>query len=159
MRIKSVSVNNRKKGFEIGTVKGDLFFPFSKLRLVPSEMDWVKTVYVDKELGLQGITYVLESGAEDSLMVDAFLEYNGDPEYFRKLFLHNLTVRVLRLVEESGLSKREIARKLCTSPAQLYRLLDTANYKKTTDQLFKILVVLGYDLEGMLDYISVDKVA
>jgi hypothetical protein len=40
-----------------------------------------------------------------------------------------------------------VARKLSTSPAQLYRLLDPANQTKTLDQMIKLLAALGYELE------------
>lgn len=50
----------------------------------------------------------------------------------------------LKLVAESGLSKHELIRRLKTSPSQLYRLLDPANYRKSIDEMLRLLAVLGY---------------
>jgi hypothetical protein len=129
MKIKSVVVNNRKKALEIETAKGSLSLPFSKLQLKPTTKDRIKVAYVDSELANNAVTYALESGKEDSVHLDAFLDYNRDPEFMRELTLHNLTVEALRLLKTAGLSKQELIRRLKTSPSQLYRLLDPANYQ------------------------------
>ena len=147
MKIRSVKVNNSKKCLEVTTRKGVLGLPFAKLRLIPTSGNPVKKIYVDKELGNEGITYILESGEEDSVPLDGFLDYNRDPDYMNKIHLHKLSVLAQEMVEQSGLSKREIARKLRTSPAHLYRLLDTADYSKTIDQMLKLMACMGYDVE------------
>ena len=122
------------------------------MRLVPSTDNKIKEAYVDKELGNTAVTYILESGEEDSIHLDAFLDYNKDPEYMAKIMLYKLTLTALELVKNSCLSKREIARKLNTSPAQLYRLLNTANYSKTIDQMVTLLASLGYEVNFNLTY-------
>jgi len=43
--------------------------------------------------------------------------------------------------------KREIIRRLGTSPAQLYRLLDTTNYRKSIDSVVELLQVLDCAVE------------
>ena len=43
--------------------------------------------------------------------------------------------------------KREVIRRLGTSPAQLYRLLDQTNYRKSVDKLLSLLQVLDCDVE------------
>ena len=50
-------------------------------------------------------------------------------------------------LEASPLSKREIIRRLGTSPAQFYRLLDTTNYRKSVDKMLALLQVLGCEVE------------
>jgi hypothetical protein len=50
-------------------------------------------------------------------------------------------------VAESPLSKREIVRRLGTSAAQLYRLLDQTTYRKSLDQLWALLQVLNCDVD------------
>ncbi len=150
MTIKSVKVNNKKKCLEIQTSKGSFVLPFSKLSLVPTADNSIKKVYVDEELANKAITYILESGEEDSVHLDAFLDYNEDPDYMKKMALYNLTLKALELVKQSSLSKREIARKLRTSPAQLYRLLDTANYSKSLDQMVRLVASLGYEIDFIL---------
>ena len=147
MKIKSVRINHHKKCLEVTTVKGDFSLPFSKLRLIPTPDNGFKEIYVDKELGNEGITYTLQSGEEDSVPLDGFLDYNMEPNYMRKLHLYRISLLAQEYVKESRLSKREIARKLHTSPAHLYRLLDQTNYSKTIDQMFKLLACLGHDVE------------
>jgi len=147
MKIENVAVNNRKKALEIDTPKGKFSLPFSRLKLRTSAKDRIKSVYVDSELGNNAVTYVLESGKEDSVHLDAFLDYNRDPDFMREITLHKLTVDAVRLVKKSGLSKHELVRRLKTSPSQLYRLLDPANYKKSMDEMMRLLAVLGYRVE------------
>jgi hypothetical protein len=50
-------------------------------------------------------------------------------------------------VEASGLSKRELARALGTSPTQLYRLLDPTYYGKSIGQMTALLRLVGKDVE------------
>jgi hypothetical protein len=38
-------------------------------------------------------------------------------------------------------------RRLGTSPAQLYRLLDQTNYAKSVDQLLRLLSILDYEVD------------
>lgn len=148
MKIKTITINNKKKCFDIQTSsKALLSLPFSKLRLIPTAYNKISSAWVDKELGNQWVTYQFSSGEEDSVPLDAFLEYNRDPDYMRRLSLHKLTVLALQFIEKSHLAKREIARKLATSPTQLYRLLDTANYRKTIDQMIRLLTALGYEVD------------
>ena len=100
MKICSVEVKNRKKGLEINTGKDHFFLPFSKLNLIPSAENPIKSIFVDEELGGEAITYVLKSGKEDTIPLDAFLEYNRDPNYFRKLFLYKLTLKSIDVVQK-----------------------------------------------------------
>lgn len=147
MKIRQVTINNRKKAIEIETSKGPLSLPFSKLTLKPTAKDRIKTAFVDSELDSRAITYCLASGKEDSIHLDAFLDYNRDPDFLRELTLHNLTVDALKLLKTAGLSKQELIRRLKTSPSQLYRLLDPANYQKSVDEMLRLIAVLGYRVE------------
>jgi hypothetical protein len=45
------------------------------------------------------------------------------------------------------LARREIIQRLGTSPSQLYRLLDQTNYRKSVDQLLRLLKVLDCDVQ------------
>jgi hypothetical protein len=51
-------------------------------------------------------------------------------------------VEAAKRVASSGLSRRELARRLQTSVPQLYRLLDPANTRKSLSQLVGLLQVL-----------------
>lgn len=142
MKIRKVLVNNRKKSFEISVAQGILEFPFSRLRLKVSGTSRIAHVFVDPELGYEAITYRLVSGKEDSVHIDQILEYNKDPDYLRQMLLYKLTIKAQKLIESRGINKRELIRRLQTSPTQFYRLLDQTNAHKTLDQMVKLLAAL-----------------
>lgn len=147
MKIRRVVVNQRKAQLEVVVGNGAVLpLPFSQLTPRPTSANRVRDAYPDKELGKEALTYVLESGAEGSVHVDAVLEYNQDPHTVSELLLHQLTVQARKRIEQSGLSRREIARRLGTSLPQLYRLLDTANSTKSINQMIALLHVLGCEV-------------
>ena len=147
MKITSVTANNRKRAFEVKTRRGQWPFPYSKAEPAPTPSDPLVELYIDPELGREGFTYLLASGAEGSVHIDHVLDYNEEPGYMRDLLLCNLTVEALERIEASPLSKREIIRRLGTSPAQFYRLLDTTNYRKSVDKMLALLQVLDCEVE------------
>ena len=147
MRIRSVRHNNRKKVFEVGTSTKKLAFPFSKAAPTPTTHDPVTELSVDSEAGREAFTYVLHSGRTGTVHVEQVLEYNQDPKYLRDLLLYRLTLEAQRRISESPLSKREIVRRLGTSAAPLYRLLDQTNYRKSVDQVLALLQVLNCDVD------------
>lgn len=147
MKITSIAINNRRKGLELTSEAGDFFFPYSRLRLKPTARNRIREVYVDPELGGEAFTYSLEDGRDDTVHLDAVLDYNAEPEHMRNLLLHRLTVEARRRLESSGLSRREVMRRLDTSASQLYRLLDTTNTTKSLGQMVDLLQVLGCDVD------------
>ena len=147
MKIRTVSHNNRKKVFEVKTASKVLSFPFAKLEMKPKANNKIVRVFVDKELAREAFTYVLESGAKDSVHIEQVLEYNQDPAYLRELLLYKLTLEAKRRVDASPLSKREMIRRLGTSATQFYRLLDQTNYRKSIDKLLELLHVLDCDVD------------
>ena len=147
MRITSVTANNRKRAFEVRTRLGDWLFPYSRAEPSPTASDPLVRVFIDPELGREGFTYLLASGAEGSVHIDHVLDYNEEPGYMRDLLLHNLTVQALERIETSALSRREIIRRLGTSPAQYYRLIDPTNYRKSVDKLLALLQVLDCEVD------------
>ena len=147
MKIQSVAPNNRKKAFEVKTSRKTFPLPYSKVDPQPSVADPITQLFVDKELGREGFTYILESGKEGTVHVEQVLEYNQDPRYLRDALLYKLTIEAQKRIEASPLSKREIIRRLGTSATQLYRLLDQKNYRKSVDQLLSLLHVLDCDID------------
>lgn len=147
MKIRSVTNNNRKKALEIATAGARMQFPHAKLQPRPSAADPILEVFVDKELGNEAVTYVLESGKSGTVHIEQILEYNEDPRYLRDSLLYKLTLEAQKRLEKSPLSKREIIRRLGTSATQFYRLLDQTNYRKSVDQLLSLLQVLDCDVE------------
>lgn len=147
MKIKKVLPNNRRHAFEVSTYRKCYEFPYAKLEVAPTRENPIARVYVDKELDREAFTYELDSGEEGTVHIEQVLEYNRDPRYLRDLLLYKLTLAAQNRVEQSALSKREMIRRLGTSPAQFYRLLDPTNYKKSIDQLAALLNVLDCDVD------------
>lgn len=143
MKIRSIRANNRRRCFEVETDACSYTFPYARLRLVPDGDSGVHEVEVEAELGDEAFTYRLTDGREDTIHLDAVLDYNRDPDYMHGLLLHRLTVEALDALEQTGMSKRELIRALDTSPAQLYRLLDPTNRTKSIGQMMALLHLLG----------------
>ena len=147
MKILSVAANNRRRVFEVRTRRGTFMFLYAKADPLPSAGDRIAELFVDPELGREAFTFRLASGAEGSVPVDAVREYNEDPSYMADLTLYRLTQEARSRLDRSGLSTREVARSLGTSPTQLYRLLDPTNYTKSLRQLTALLYLLGCDID------------
>ena len=122
-------------------------FPYVNATPCPETDNRIEKVFVDKELANEAITYALESGEEGSIHIEQILEYNEDPRYLADLLTYKLTVEALRGIESSGLSRRQIAKRLKTSLPQLYRLLDTTNTRKSMNQLVALLHVLNCNVD------------
>ena len=147
MKIRAVTHNNRKKIFEVRTATKKLVFPFSKSDPTPTIQDPITELFVDAEAGREAFTYVLHSGRSGTVHAEQVLEYNQDPAYLRDLLLYRLTLEAQKRIAESPLSKREVIRRLGTSAAQLYRLLDQTNYRKSVDQVVALLQVLNCEVD------------
>ena len=69
-------------------------------------------VYPDKEIGNSGFEYVLKDGRKDTVLLDAVLDYVGDPEYVKKARIYEMTCRALEILERKekrNLIKGELA--------------------------------------------------
>lgn len=122
-------------------------FPFSAADPQPTIQDPIDELFVDKEAGREAFTYVLHSGRYGTVHAEQVLEYNQDPTYLRDLLLYRLTLEAQKRIAASPLSKREIMRRLGTSAAQLYRLLDQTNTRKSVDHVLALLQVLNCDVD------------
>jgi hypothetical protein len=79
MKVRAVSINNRKAQVELTTRAGKTYpFPFSQLDPKPTAENCIQDIYVDKELANEGATYTLESGDEGSVLLDHALAYNRE---------------------------------------------------------------------------------
>jgi len=147
VKIRSVAHNNRRKVFEVRTSTKKLVFPFSKADPTPTIQDPITELSVDAEAGREAFTFVLHSGRTGTVHIEQVMEYNQDPSYLRDLLLYRLTLEAQKRITQSPLSKREIVRRLGTSAAQLYRLLDQTNYRKSLDQVLALLQVLNCEID------------
>jgi len=148
MKIRDVTFNNRKREFSVSLRSGAIYsFPYSKAEPQPTTDDCIEDVFVDKELGNEAFTYILKSGKEGSVYIEQVLEYHEDPKYMAELLTYKLSVEARRRIENSELSRRQIAKRLDTSVPQLYRLLDPANTNKSMSQLIALLHILNCDVD------------
>ena len=147
MKIKTVTANNRKKAFEVATATETYAFPYALLRVQPDARNGIAEAFPDDELGREAFTYRLTDGQEDTIHLDAVLEYNRDPSYLNELLLHRLTVEAQKALESTDLTKRELIRALGTSASQFYRLLDTSNHTKSVGQMLALLHLLGREVD------------
>ena len=147
MKIKKVLANNRKKCFEIQTTAGLFEYPYAKLRAKPTSGNPIERIFPDQEAGREAVTYRLTSGVEDTVPLDEVLSYNQDPNYLRELLLYKLALKAQKMLENTKASRREIMRRMKTSPTQFYRLIDQTNYHKTIDQMIKLLSALDCSVD------------
>ena len=150
MKITRVTPNNRRRAFEVQTGRRSFVFPYAVVQPVPTAADRIVDVEIDAEQGREGFTYQLASGSEGAVHIDHVLEYNRDPFIMADQLLYRLTVQAQEAVAASPLSTRELIRRLGTSPAQFYRLVDPANCRKSVRQLLALLTVLGYEVDFSL---------
>ncbi len=147
VKIRRVSHNNRKKAFEISVGAQVLPLPYAKLDLQPTSRDRVTRVFMDRRGGREAFRYVLASGRQGTIEIDRVLDYNDDPRALRDRLLHKLTLEAQKRMKTTPLSVREIARRLATSPSQLYRLLDATNDGKSVDQLLSLMQILDCQVD------------
>lgn len=146
MKIRNVVANARRKVVELRAARRSFVYPFARLQPLPSVEDPIIDIRVDRELASEGFTYTLASGRHGTVHIEEVREYNKDPAYLRDRLLYALTLEAQKRIEKCPLSRREIIRRLGTSPAQLYRLLDQTNYGKSVDQLVSLLQALDCDV-------------
>ena len=80
-------------------------------------------------------------------MRDELARLLQDPAYLNELLLHRLSVEAAKALEESGIAKREVVRRLGTSASQLYRLLDPSDASKSVGQMLALLHLLGREVD------------
>lgn len=147
MKIRSVRANNHKHAFEVSTSSRSLPYPYARCEPRPTTATPVIAVFVDGELAREAFTYILASGEQGSVHIEQALEYHRDPGYLRDLLLYKLTVEAQKRTGTCGLSRREIIRRLGTSPAQFYRLLDASNRRKSVDKMLLLLHALDCEVD------------
>lgn len=144
MRVNAVSFSNRKQGFTVDSDRGVFWFPYQKA--APNIQNRIKVLdaWVDEEIASEGFSFTYGKNTEETVHLEQVLEHCNDPQHIRRQLIYQLTIEAQNRLETSGFSLREVARRLHTSPTQLYRLLDQTNTDKTLDRLVEFLAVLGH---------------
>ena len=147
MKVRSVVFNNRRRDFTIRLGASSYRYPYVRLETPPASGDHVVSACVDPEIGREGFSYVLASGAEGTVHGEQVLDYNKDPRYLRDILLYELTLAARQRLSTSPLSRREIARRMGTCAAQVCRLLDPTNTRKSVDEVLRLLGVLACEVQ------------
>lgn len=146
VKIDAVEIDNRRAELRIHEAGKVWLFPYAKLRLKPEPDNPIIEAFPDPEMGYECFTYFLASGDTDSIHLDNVKALNRDPDTMVDWMLYKLTDEALDSIEESGMGIRQLARMMDTSPAQIYRLLETTNYSKSIGQMIRLLYLLGKDV-------------
>ena len=149
--LSAVVGNAHKQAFEV-EIEGatPMEYPYPQCRPAPTREDPVTRVELDPELGLTGFVYFLASGSEGVVLSDHILRYNRDPAYLVDEMLYELSCAAKSRLESSPIAIRALSRRLETSPAQIYRLVDPTNYGKTLDQMVRLLAALEVEVQLLI---------
>jgi len=147
MKIIDIEYNNREKNISVVTAKSVFSYPFAKLDPPSTKNNPLDSVWIDEDFGREAFSYTLADSKSGTVHIDHVLEYNKDPNYMTELLLYKLTIEAKKHVDSTLLSKREIIRRLGTSPSQYYRLLDQTNVTKSINKMLNLLQVLGCEID------------
>ena len=103
------------------------------------------SIAIDRELGDQAASFVLEDGTRGDFPAD-FVLYHCDPIYNWGP-INQLKRALKSKIGASKLSIRVLADALKTSPSQVVRLLEENKVSKQLLQLFKLAEIAGYRVE------------
>ncbi len=70
-----------------------------------------------------------------------------DPEYLLRSQMERVVARIRSVLAKKGISKRYLAEQLGTSDNQVQRLLDPNLLNKNLEQLYRIVTLVGLELE------------
>ncbi len=137
----------RARAFVIHLGQRKLRYPFALLDPKPSTRDRFVRYYRDETVGQAALWYVLQSGRQGYLSAEQVLTFYREPSDSKGYVLWTLTTAAIEHMKHTGLSRRQILRRLHTSSAQLDRILDASNVRKSVDGVLALLEVLGYEVE------------
>ena len=152
-RFKKIKPNYRRNVLEIVLVEGrrakkyNLPFAVFQNKTVGSKNRFA-SITIDRELGGQAASFVLEDGSKGDFPADLVLYY-CDPSYDWSPI--NQLKRALKdKLGTANLSVRVLADALNTSPSQVVRLLQENRVSKQIAQLFRLAELAGYQVEFSL---------
>jgi hypothetical protein len=152
-KFKNVRPNYRRNLLEITLTEGkrsrSYTLPFSLVGATKAgARNRFAQIAIEKELGSQGVSYVLEDGTKGDFPSELVL-YHCEPSYDWSPI--NQLKRALKgELGKSKLSVRVLADALRTSPTQVVRLLEENRASKQLLQLFKLAELAGYRIEFRL---------
>jgi hypothetical protein len=150
---KDIKPNYRKRVLEIvlrqGRIKKKYHLPFAVFgdRKIGNQNRFA-SIAIDRELGDQAASFVLEDGTRGDFPAD-FVLYHCDPTYDWAP-INQLKKMLKDKIGASKLSVRVLADALNTSPSQVVRLLQENQASKQLLQLLKLAELAGYRVEFSL---------
>ena len=152
-KFKEIKPNYRKNVLEITLRDGKKIksysLPFAVFRDVKiSSRNRFTSITIDRELGNQAVSFVLEDGSKGEFPAD-FVLYYCDPTYHWSP-LNQLKSALKDKISTSRLSVRVIADALDTSASQVTRLLQENKAFKHIVQLIRLAELAGYQIEFSL---------
>jgi hypothetical protein len=153
LKFKQVKPNYKKGVLEIALLEGrkvkNYRLPFAVFRdkKIGSKNRFA-SIAIDRELGHQAVSFVLEDGSKDDFSAD-FVLYYCDPSYHWSP-LNQLKRALKDKLSSHRLSLRVLADALNTSPSQVVRLLQENKASKQIVQLFHLAELAGYQIEFSL---------
>lgn len=106
------------------------------------------SITIDRELGGQAVSFVLDDGSRGDFPAD-FVLYYCDPSYHWSP-INQLKRALKEKLSSHRLSLRVLADALNTSPSQVVRLLQENKASKQITQLFHLAELAGYQIEFSL---------
>lgn len=143
-RVRSVSFDNRKRVLRIEYASGKrVEVHYGHLGITQKVVD----TWVDKETRGRAVGIRLQDGSEEYMPYDQPLCLARDPEYLLRTQIEGILARIHQTLAAKGISKRYLATQLGTSDNQIQRLLDPSILNKNLEQLYRISLLLGLELE------------
>jgi hypothetical protein len=148
--VKEIKPNYRKRVLEIALREGrtsrkyNLPFAVFEDKKIHAKNRFA-SIAIDRELGDQAASFVLEDGTTGDFPAD-FVLYHCDPTYDWSPI--NQLKRALKdKIGSAKLSVRVLTDALKTSPSQVVRLLQQDKISKQLLQLFRLAELAGYQVE------------
>jgi len=143
-RICGVRFDNRKRVLRVEYASGKrIAVHYGHLGITQKVVE----AWVDKETRGRAVGIRLQDGSEEYMPYDQPLALARDPQYLLRTQIERVLARIQEALAAKGISKRYLARQLGTSDNQIQRLLDPAILNKNLEQLYRVSVLLGLELE------------
>jgi len=143
-RIRAVRFDNRKRVLHVDYASGKrIAVHYGQLGITRKIVE----AWVDKETRGHSIGIRLQDGSEEYMPYDQPLALARDPEYLLRTQIEHVLARMRESLAVKGISKRYLATQLGTSDNQIQRLLDPSILNKNLEQLYRISLLLGLELE------------
>jgi hypothetical protein len=143
-RIRTIRFDNRRRVLDVEYASGKrVGVHYGHLGIAKK----IVAAWVDKHTRGRAVGMRLEDGSEEYMPYDQPLALARDPEYVLRTQLERVLARIRQALGDKHISKRYLAEQLGTSDNQIQRLLDASILNKNLEQLYRIALLLGIELE------------